>query len=368
MTTQSVENETNEAVYVKDGLMTWEIFQQALLLISLPLISILLAFLLVFLVKGHLTDPKRLIPHYKYAYQKNVKECNTLWEQQNLPEFKTCLKQLKLKILEFTEHYEKVQISEQAKQEIELTTEDVSKLGFLDEELFNELKQRLYSLDKNGEIPETVVDKEPVQASPAEEIVEKTEVIVAASRDSVINAGEISKDIYNMTDIEEILKWCSVLKSRAVVGPSQIEAPECYKRVLELDPKNYTARHSIRRIKVKYTQWAMKALANAESGKTSFERALGRAKTNIDRVKAINPDDDVLADLIRRYENLEKQLELQMMEECRDLLNLALNSGRIAEQDKVFIKQNCPASINFELERLLRENTTSSIFGTEENE
>lgn len=364
MTTQSVENETNEAVYVKDGLMTWEIFQQALLLISLPLISILLAFLLVFLVKGHLTDPKRLIPHYKYAYQKNVKQCNTLWEQQNLPEFKTCLKQLELKVLEFTEHYEEVQISEQAKQEIDLTAEDVSKLGFLDEELFTELKQRLHSLDKNGEIPETVA--ETVQTS--EEIVEKTEVIVAASRDSVINAGEISKDIYNMTDIEEILKWCSVLKSRAVVGPSQIEAPECYKRVLELDPKNYTARHSIRRIKVKYTQWAMKALASAESGKTSFERALNRAKTNIDRVKAINPDDDVLADLIRRYENLEKQLELQMMEECRDLLGLALNSGRIAEQDKVFIKQNCPTSINFELERLLRESTTSSIFGTEENE
>jgi hypothetical protein len=169
-----------------------------------------------------------------------------------------------------------------------------------------------------------------------------------------------------MTNVDEILKWCSVLKSRTVVGQSQLDAPKCYQRVLELEPSNYTARRSIRSIKARYTQWAMRALANAESGKTSLERALNRAKTNIDRVQAMEPNDAVLADLIRRYKDLEAQFQAQVLDECYDIVDLAVANENLSDSDKNFIKSNCSQNIISEIETLIRNNSSSFFESSEE--
>lgn len=356
-TSQPVENETNEAVYVKDGLMTWEVFQQALLLISLPLTSALLAFLLVLLVTPKLKEPTRMIPHYQYAYQKNVMQCEQLWQQQNLEEFKGCIHQLEVKIIEFAEHYEEFQDSQQGD-----INQELAKITFLDTELFAGLKQKLEIALDNGKIPISTAAASQTTNSSINSLNHRADGVITATRE---NVGTETNNIYNMTDVDEILRWCSVLKSRTVVGPSQMEAPECYQRVLELDPTNYTARRSIRSIKVKYTQWAMRALASAETGKSSLERALSRAKINIDRVKAIDPNDAVLADLIRRYEELEDQHKAQMLDECYDIVDIAITSEDISDSDRNFIKLNCPQAVINEVEALIRSNS-SSFFDTEE--
>ncbi|WP_353570944.1 hypothetical protein [Candidatus Albibeggiatoa sp. nov. BB20] len=363
-TPQPVENDTNEAVYVKDGLMTWEVFQQALLLISLPLISALLAFLLVLLVKPQLADPARLVPHYQYAYQKNVGQCKKLWDQQNLEEFQNCIHQLEVKIIEFAEHYEEIQNSEQANLK-NLNSNELPKIDFLDTELFAELKQKLDTALDNGSIPisTTVIASQAINTDKSTVPLNKqNESTITVGRE---NANAESTNIYIMTDVDKILKWCAVLKSRTVVGPSQVEAPQCYQRVLQLEPSNYTARRSIRSIKVKYTQWAMRALVSAENGKSSLERALSRAKTNIDRVKIIDPDDAVLADLIRRYEDLEAQYKAQMLDECYDIVDLAVTSEDVSDSDRNFIKLNCPQVVIDEVNALMRSNA-ASIFNEEE--
>ncbi|MEK7990036.1 MAG: hypothetical protein VSS52_003455 [Thiotrichaceae bacterium] len=362
-TLQAVENETNEAVYVKDGLMTWEVFLQALLVISLPLTSALLAFLLVLWVKPQLTDPARLTPHLHYDYQKTVKQCKLLWEQENLPKFKECIGELDAKVIEFAEHYEKIKNSEQAS----LTTE-LPKIVFLDTEIFAELKQKLDIAADDGAIPasaKVVISQAPDTDNVTSPSNIPSEVITTPSRE---NTHVETINIYNMTDIDEILKWCSILKSRTVVRSSQVEAPQCYQRVLQLDPSNYTARRSIRSIKVKYTQWAMRALVSAETGKSSFDRALTRAKTNIDRVKAIEPDDAVLADLIRRYENLVAQDKAQTLDECYDLVDLAVTSEGINDIDNNFIKQNCPPVVIDEVEALIKSNSSSFVFDFDKEE
>ncbi len=372
------DHETNEAIYVKDGLMTWEMFQQALLLISLPLTGALLAFLLVLLVTPQLKDYKRMIPHYQYTYEKNVKHCEKLWQQQNLAEFKTCIQKLEFRIIEFTERYEEIDYSED-----EDLGSNLVKIGNLDAELFTRLKQKLNEALAIGKIPETIINEQKVAVN---EVYDGTIGVVSdgmanggmanagMANGDATNIGAIDSegiDIYGMTDISEILKWCTVLKSRSFINininNSNIRAIECYRRVLELDPQNYGARRAIRQIKAKYTQWAMRALTSAENGKGFLDRSLERAKTNIDRVKAIDPDDEILADLIKRYERLEKQHKAQLKEECYDIIELAAPSGDdITESERIFIRQNCPQEAINKLDMLIKEDTVPPLFETEE--
>jgi hypothetical protein len=305
-----------------------------------------------------------MIPHYEYEYQKNVKRCELLWKQQNLAEFKKCIDELGAIIIKFAKKYDKINNSDSEQASL---TNEIPKIVFLDTEIFNDLKQRLEMALDNGAIPAPVkiVTSQPVDSDNTTNSSNiSSEVITTSDRE---NTNMETINIYDMTDVDEILKWCSVLKSGTVPG-SQVEAPQCYQRVLELEPRNYTARRSIRSIKAKYTQRAMRALASAESGKSSLDRALNRAKINIDRVKAIDPDDAVLAALIQRYEDLEAQHKAQTLDECYDIADLVAKNESISDEDKNYIKQNCPSVVIDEVEALIGNSSPSFIFDIDEEE
>jgi hypothetical protein len=296
-------NDSNEAVYVKDGFMTWEVFRQILLLLSIPLASSLLAFLLVLLVTPQLTAPERMIPHHRYNYVTGVEKCERLWQQQSLDEFEQCVQTITQQVKRLTFEY---------------------KTNFLDLSLLQQLSQKL-ELDK----PEVEINNST----------NNPEIPTNRSQTPVVPEDNMAH-IHELTNIDTILAYCRG-NSGSLLGYGQIENVECYKRILELEPTHHEALRAINAIKNRYIRQAMTALNEAESGQR-VEASLQRAWQNINNIKIIEADNPILTNLLSRYRE-------KLTDHCYDIIDLAFNRNRILDDEREFILNTCPQEVQNEL-------------------